>query len=367
PDSSLSHQDSAGYLWFDSDVPIGPDYNWIDITGIGDVIEFPGPDPNNSNTGHIDLGFNFEYYDSTFNSICISSNGWLSFTDSISARSVNKRIPRPGVPNYLLAPYWINLYPGVSGNVYFYSNNSDSVVIAWEDVPDAGSSGYYTFQVVLIAPDTVLFQYKSMDNGLSIEKATIGIENGSGTVGLQVTYFEVFTYGEKSVRFIKGLPPEDFDWLSINNELGEIPENESIEIELICSAGDHSEGTHYGAIELFTNDPENFYLQIPVVMNIGMTSIEPVQALPSSLEISSAYPNPFNSSVLINYTLFEDMNVKLDVYNILGRHVSTLVDEKQLSGSHKIQWKASTYSSGIYFYKLTTNNKVLTKRMTLLK
>ncbi|MCP4633217.1 MAG: hypothetical protein GY855_09855, partial [candidate division Zixibacteria bacterium] len=47
PDSSLSHQDSAGYLWFDSDVPIGPDYNWIDITGIGDVIEFPGPDPNN--------------------------------------------------------------------------------------------------------------------------------------------------------------------------------------------------------------------------------------------------------------------------------------------------------------------------------
>ncbi|MCP4633164.1 MAG: hypothetical protein GY855_09590, partial [candidate division Zixibacteria bacterium] len=120
-----SFQDSYGYYWFDSDDIYGPEYDWIDITQIGDIIEFPGPDPNMSNTGHIDFGFDFEYYGETYSSICICSNGWASFTDSTTVTAISKHFPLPGSPNAMMTPYWTNLYPGMGGNVYFYTNNSD--------------------------------------------------------------------------------------------------------------------------------------------------------------------------------------------------------------------------------------------------
>ncbi len=78
-------------------------------------------------------------------------------------------------------------------------------------------------------------------------------------------------------------------------------------------------------------------------------------------------PNPFNSKTAIEFELPEDTKVEITVYNVLGQRVETLVDDYLNAGQHSVIWDASNYSSGIYFYKLTTNNKTLTKRMTLLK
>jgi len=89
--------------------------------------------------------------------------------------------------------------------------------------------------------------------------------------------------------------------------------------------------------------------------------------LPTEFALLGNAPNPFNSSTSIRYALPEDAEVRLELYNILGQKVTTLVNGRVEAGSHTVTWDASNYSSGIYFYKLTADNNVFTKRMTLLK
>lgn len=72
-------------------------------------------------------------------------------------------------------------------------------------------------------------------------------------------------------------------------------------------------------------------------------------------------------SATIDYSLPEKAHVKLDIYNILGQKVETLVDEQKEPGYHSVTWDASDVASGIYFYKLQAGEFTQTKRMTLLK
>lgn len=94
---------------------------------------------------------------------------------------------------------------------------------------------------------------------------------------------------------------------------------------------------------------------------------EITENLPVSTALQQNYPNPFNAKTTIEYDLPSARNVKLDVNNLIGQRVATMVDGWSEAGRHSVSWDASSYSSGIYFYKLTTGSKVLTKRMTLLK
>ncbi len=89
--------------------------------------------------------------------------------------------------------------------------------------------------------------------------------------------------------------------------------------------------------------------------------------LPTFTSLSQNYPNPFNANTSISYTLAEAGNVNLSVYDISGRLVATLVDGHQVSGEHTATWSASEFSSGVYFYKLTTADYTATKKMHLLK
>ena len=60
-------------------------------------------------------------------------------------------------------------------------------------------------------------------------------------------------------------------------------------------------------------------------------------------------------------------NVSLKIFNSLGQEIATLINEKQSPGTYSVDWNASDYSSGIYFYRLQTDNFTETKRMTLIK
>ncbi|MCP4633092.1 MAG: T9SS type A sorting domain-containing protein, partial [candidate division Zixibacteria bacterium] len=92
-----------------------------------------------------------------------------------------------------------------------------------------------------------------------------------------------------------------------------------------------------------------------------------VSSLPYQTSLSQNYPNPFNPVTTIEYALPHQSEVRLDVYNLLGQRVETLVDNIQKLGNYSISWNASGFSSGIYFYRLTSGDKTYTKRMTLLK
>ena len=89
--------------------------------------------------------------------------------------------------------------------------------------------------------------------------------------------------------------------------------------------------------------------------------------LPSEFALLSNYPNPFNASTVISYELPATSQVKLEVHNISGQKVATLVDGEQEAGYRSVNWDASEVSSGVYFYKLTAGDYTEIKTMTLLR
>jgi len=88
---------------------------------------------------------------------------------------------------------------------------------------------------------------------------------------------------------------------------------------------------------------------------------------PVQFDISQNYPNPFNPVTTIEYFINEPGNVKIIVYDILGRQVTTLLDDFVNTGKHKITYNANGFTSGVYYYQIVTGKNVKTKSMVLLK
>lgn len=91
------------------------------------------------------------------------------------------------------------------------------------------------------------------------------------------------------------------------------------------------------------------------------------EELANEVKLAHAYPNPFNPTTQIDYTLPESSEVQLEVFDITGRKVSTLIDGTQASGTHSVTFDGSELSSGVYIYRLTAGEQVLTRQMTLVK
>ena len=96
-----------------------------------------------------------------------------------------------------------------------------------------------------------------------------------------------------------------------------------------------------------------------------------VASAPASFELAAAYPNPFNPSTTIGYALPQAADVRLDIYNVMGQRVRTLVAAHQPAGYYAVEWKATddsghTLSSGVYFYRLQAGAFRSTKRMLLM-
>ena len=89
--------------------------------------------------------------------------------------------------------------------------------------------------------------------------------------------------------------------------------------------------------------------------------------VPVNFKLEQNYPNPFNPTMTIEYELPKNEKVKLEVYNILGQKLETLVDGNQASGIHEINWNASKYASGVYLYRIQTKDFVGTKKMMFVK
>ena len=88
---------------------------------------------------------------------------------------------------------------------------------------------------------------------------------------------------------------------------------------------------------------------------------------PVALALEQNYPNPFNPTTTIRYSLPAAMHVKLEVFNMLGRRVTTLVNGEMSAGAHEAQFNARRLASGAFVYRLTAGNQVISKRMYLVK
>ena len=114
------------------------------------------------------------------------------------------------------------------------------------------------------------------------------------------------------------------------------------------------------------------YGDTSMLVGIEMVSTE----IPVDYALSQNYPNPFNPSTVIRFQVASNKFVKLEIYDVLGREVATLVDQQMQPGSYSVDWDASSYPSGVYFYKLEINPSdrlersdgyTQTKKMLLIK
>ena len=96
--------------------------------------------------------------------------------------------------------------------------------------------------------------------------------------------------------------------------------------------------------------------------------IEKLQDLvPQDYSLSQNYPNPFNPTTTISWQLAVGSPVQLEVFNLVGQKVATLVNEKQPAGSYSIEFYASHLASGVYLYRLQAGDYVETRKMVLMK
>lgn len=89
--------------------------------------------------------------------------------------------------------------------------------------------------------------------------------------------------------------------------------------------------------------------------------------IPDQIAVFQNYPNPFNLQTTIHFELPEPSQIKLEVFDILGRKIQTLVDEPRIFGIHQEEFNAAGLSSGVYIYRLQIDEQVFVKKMTLLK
>jgi hypothetical protein len=106
---------------------------------------------------------------------------------------------------------------------------------------------------------------------------------------------------------------------------------------------------------------------LTVVADEQLSGIEDDTIIPDKALLISNYPNPFNGSTLLKFNLPAAGKIGIDIYNIVGQKVETIFEGDAAAGELALTWDASRYPSGIYFCRLTTAEKALNHRITLIK
>ena len=196
-------------------------------------------------------------------------------------------------------------------------------------------AGPYNRSVNSLAADYIAFGNPQGDYNQLIANFTgnSGLEFGLGIIGMEVS---------GNMHALSEYPVDD-PWEEIFNDFSQ---HEYIALAVSGPASYSSFNYSYSAD-----------------VAVGIENIEP---LPNNFSIN-AYPNPFNASTTISYTLPEPSDVTLEVYNILGQNIATLVDENQQAGQYNIKWDAGSLTTGLYFYRIQTDRDVQTQKLVLLK
>jgi hypothetical protein len=109
-------------------------------------------------------------------------------------------------------------------------------------------------------------------------------------------------------------------------------------------------------------------LQANTIVSPGnLSAVNDNSTIPQKFALEQNYPNPFNPSTIINFSLAKSGQVKLSVYDILGREVALLVNERTEAGVHEVKFEGANLASGVYFYRLQAGDFVASKRLLLLK
>jgi hypothetical protein len=328
--------DAYGYYAYSSEDSFydqTPVFDWVEIEGTGNLLGLP---LISDYTATVNLPFPFQYYGINYNTVRVSTDGWLAFGSGTQTAPVNMPLPNNDNVNNMVGVFWDDLYDNefFMGKILFYHDVfQHRFIIEWDSISHNAFSSTPIkeyFQAILLNPEyyttttgdgDIIVQYRSVTD---ISSCTVGIENQTQDVGLQYVYNEnydptasVLTDG-LAIRFTTEPPFTNI--LTGEGEFGDKP-------------GNSGQGKVFQA---------------------------------------QNHPNPFTSSTRIDYLLPETGKVTISVYDIRGELVRTLFHGKQLSGDYSIEWNRLNNNGipanpGVYFCRFKTDEHSQTLKMILLK
>lgn len=203
--------DAFGYIWRNNNNVPGPAYNWVDVTALPGAVQVAGLGDDNT-VGFFPIGFQFPYYWYNVSQFKIGSNGYIIFNNGQTLASPFPTIPSAAQPQDFIAPFMADLNfsgAGNPGQCWYWSNSTDSLIISYINVPLWISaaptwSGANTFQIILSKVDSsITFHYLLQNSGTAattVNFLSVGIENNSGTVGLQHSH-DIYPTALTAVKF----------------------------------------------------------------------------------------------------------------------------------------------------------------------
>ncbi len=296
-----------------------PIFHWVSIDSTQTAN--PGISLNfgNDQTLVVPLPFNFRYYGNDYDSIAICSNGWVALGYQTLLDPSNSAIPNMDGPAAMIAGIWDDLDPGNAGQpsdvYYYYDATGHRFIVEYFRVEHWPSADHETFEIILLDPahyttptgdGEIIVQYltamQQYDN-------TIGIENGSETIGIQYFLNNVYDTLAKPV-------------------------------------------TDSFALRYTTLRPD--YLRIE---ESKLPAYRPAETM-----LEAVHPNPFRDRSILKYNLAAQSFVHLRVYDVAGRAVRTLVQDNCEPGIYAILWDGCDDSgyrlpAGVYFVSLSVERE----------
>lgn len=154
----------------------------------------------------------------------------------------------------------------------------------------------------------------------------------------------------------------------LSDSFGYVPPNESTTVKFEARTGSHSGANLLTYVEVLSDDPMDSLLRVAVISPL-ITGIRPSSDSPTPLgfTLNQNYPNPINPFTTISFSIPKQSWVTMEIFNLLGQKVITLVSEVRPAGLYNVQWGASNCTSGIYYCRLQAGAFVAVKKLLLVR
>jgi hypothetical protein len=241
-------------------------------------------------------------------------------------------------------------------------------IVQWDGVPRKATGAPQTFQVIFDSDGTWTYQYETVSQ---VNECTVGIENNVGSDGLEVAFNEPYLHDGLAIFFTDVPLPE---WLSVAPTNGTVPPSSSTDLVVTFDSTDLLDGTYLKTIRITTNDTDESVVDILAELTVTANPTDvSVATLPGTFQLSAPRPNPFASQSTIQYAVpSPGAEVRIDVFDVSGRRVRTLVQGAIPPGRHSVTWDGRDgagrhTSAGVYFTRMQAAGFSQVQKVTLLR
>ena len=272
----------TAYGFRDSNSFGGPGYAWIEIGPTGtEITGFNNPD--DAMSAAIPIGFTFPFFGSTFTSLYVCTNGFITFNNA-NPLFFGTNLPSIEAPGNIIAAFWNDLI--LDGTSHIYTQQiGDLFVIQYENIPRFGvPTARATFQIVLRQTGEITFQYKQVP--ATITDYSVGIQDGFRTEGVQVSFDTAYVQAQMAVRIV---PPGFQTWLGSTASAGTVAPSGTQGFNATLNSAGLSPGYYFAQLNVASDDADESRLSVPVQLTVSGPEVE---TLGNGLGIASGDISP---------------------------------------------------------------------------